>query len=177
MRDFFYNKGDVLIAILIILVAATVIYFRVGIVMGNPDPGERIRDFLSSLPLPGQTVESVVPEANNGEEQGGGGTVQADGTDTAGTTDTQTSDDQPPAAEEPETDPPPSDGAEITITINAGDTASAVADKLLAAGVISDKQAFLSEVIAQKADSRLKQGTFKIPAGSTTNEIINILTG
>ena len=47
MRDFFYNKGDVLIAALIILVAACVIYIRVGIIMDYPPSGEN-----GLLPLP-----------------------------------------------------------------------------------------------------------------------------
>ena len=175
MRDFFYNKGDVLIAILIILVAATVIYFRVGIVMGNPDPGERIRDFFSSLNLPGQSGEPAVTVTEDDEEQQ---PAQPDDTDTA-TQEDQTSADEPGAqAPEPEDPaPPPSATADITITVNAGDAASTIADKLLAAGAISDKQAFLAEVEAQGAASKLKQGTFTIPAGSSISDIIKILVG
>jgi len=175
MRDFFYNKGDVLIAILIILVAATVIYFRVGIVMGNPDPGERIRDFFSSLNLPGQSGE---PAVTGTEDDEGQQPAQPDDTDTP-TQEDQTPADEPGGQDpEPEdTAPPPSASADVTITVNAGDAASTIADKLLAAGAISDKQAFLAEVEAQGAASKLKQGTFTIPAGSSISDIIKILVG
>ena len=175
MRDFFYNKGDVLIAILIILVAATVIYFRVGIVMGNPDPGERIRDFFSSLNLPGQSGE---PAVTGTEDDEGQQAAQPDDTDTP-TQEDQTPADEPGGQDpEPEgTAPPPSASADVTITVNAGDAASTIADKLLAAGAISDKQAFLAEVEAQGAASKLKQGTFTIPAGSSISDIIKILVG
>ena len=173
MRDFFYNKGDVLIAILIILVAATVIYFRVGIVMGNPDPGERIRDFFSSLNLPGQSGEPAVTVTEGDEEQ-----EAASPEDTAPPTQEDPAPVDEPAGQDNEPEeqaPPPS--ADVTITINAGDAASIIADKLLAAGAISDKQAFLAEVEAQGAASKLKQGTFTIPAGSSISDIIKILVG
>jgi len=181
MRDFFYNKGDVLIAILIILVAATVIYFRVGIVMGNPDPGERIRDFFSSLNLPGQSGEPAVAgqEDNDGQEEG----QSAQPEDTAAQTPEDPAQENPAQTDGPEgqdaepEDPAPPPSADVTITVNAGDAASTIADKLLAAGAISDKQAFLAEVEAQGAASKLKQGTFTIPAGSSISDIIKILVG
>jgi hypothetical protein len=36
IRDFFYNKNDVVVALLILLIAATVIYFRVNAIMDYP---------------------------------------------------------------------------------------------------------------------------------------------
>jgi len=178
MRDFFYNKGDVLIAILIILVAATVIYFRVGIVMGNPDPGERIRGFFSSLNLPGQSGEPAVTGTEGDEEKEAAppvNTAPPTQEDPAQENPTQTDEPSGQDAEPEDQAPPPS--ADVTITVNAGDAASIIADKLLAAGAISDKQAFLAEVEAQGAASKLKQGTFTIPAGSSINDIIKILVG
>jgi len=186
MRDFFYNKGDVLITILIVLVAATVIYFRVGVVMGDSDPGERIKNFFVTLISSSQTAEEPLPDAQAGEDGQGsaqedepGGQTETPAQDTA---DTQ-QETPPPADEDPgaQETPPPEEPdvttAGTTITINAGDSASTIADKLLSAGAITDKQAFLAEVSAQKADSRLKQGTFSIPEGSSMNDIIAILTG
>ena len=176
MRDFFYNKGDVLIAILIILIAATVIYFRVGIVMGNPDPGERIRDFISSLNLPGQSGEPAVTGTVDDEGQEGSQTAPPVDTDSPAQED-QTPADEPAAQDDEPEGQTPVTSADITITVNAGDAASTIADKLLAAGAISDKQAFLAEVEAQGAASKLKQGTFTIPAGSSISDIIKILVG
>ena len=182
MRDFFYNKGDVLIAILIIAVAIVVIYFRVGVVMGDPNPGERLKNLFSPI------IEYITGDRNaDGAESGDdaqGDTEQA--AETPAQTEPEAGSDssqgQSPAVEEPpvqeETPPvqPPGNAAEIKITINAGDAASTIADKLLEVGAISDKQAFLNEVDAQGAASRLKQGTFTIPAGSSISDIIAILT-
>ena len=74
--------------------------------------------------------------------------------------------------EEPQTSP---SGA-VQITVVAGDVAYTIADKLFNAGAITDKQAFLSDTMAQGADSKMKQGTFTIPANSSHSDIISILT-
>jgi len=183
MRDFLYNKGDVLITILIILVAATVIFFRVGIVMGNSDPGERIKILFAPLLSSGREDEDPSDVAAINEEPPANITAEEPVKAEPPAAEQPKPEEQAPVEEEPveQTKPPPEPPAAstsgATITINAGDAASTIADKLLAAGAISDKQAFLTEVIAQKADSKLKQGTFSIPAGSSVNEIIAILVG
>jgi len=184
MRDFFYNKGDVLIAILIILVAAVVIYFRVGVVMGDSDPGERLKNLFSPI-LTFITGERGSDEAASGEEgQGNNDSAAETPVQTEPNSGTEAPPEQAPATEEPAggegppvEEPPPPGAAEVKITINAGDAASTIADKLLQAGAISDKQAFLSEVDAQGVASKLKQGTFTIPAGSSIKDIISILVG
>ncbi|MDR3364624.1 MAG: hypothetical protein LBS91_06735 [Clostridiales Family XIII bacterium] len=179
MRDFFYNKSDVLIATVIILVAAFVIYTRVGVIMGYPGLGAK-----------GDGVESVSPPVYAETENGALGT---DATDAPVDGGAEAQPVQPSAepGQQPETAPlgqqpadmgqppaqPTQSAASVTITVSAGDAASAIADKLLAAGAISDKQAFLSEVMAQGADSKLKMGTFTIPAGSANADIVAILAG
>jgi len=180
MRDFFYNKGDVLIAILIIAVAVVVIYFRVGVVMGDPYPGERLKSLLSPIAAlitgdrgaedaeSADEAQPVIPAAEPPAQ-----TEQpAQEAETAVEPPAAAADPPPAAAETPPVQQP---AGEVKITVVAGDAASTIADKLLEAGAIQDKQAFLSEVDAQGAASRLKQGTFTIPAGSSINDIIKIL--
>ena len=36
-KDFFYNKNDIIIAIVILIIAAGVIYFRIQAIMNYPD--------------------------------------------------------------------------------------------------------------------------------------------
>ena len=201
MRDFLYNKGDVLIAVLIIVVAVVVIYFRVGVVMGNTDPGGELQQLITSTPQTGQTDNNASTGTVNGDASQGQagantpavtapavtGTTEDQTTQTpavTGTSDAQaTTPDQStqeviPPAQTPAAPAKPAPGTVDTqITVSAGDAASTIADKLYAAGAISDQQAFLSEVIAQKADSKLKQGTFTIPAGSSMADIVKILVG
>ena len=191
MRDFFYNKGDVLIAILIILIAAFVIYLRVGVIMDYSSTGEKGGSLLPMPPSIEEVIDSVTGSGGAGE------TAQESEDPAAGETTPNPTEVTPPAqTEEPvtpaevpaempaETTPEPqaenpaaAQGQEKEITVNAGDAASTIADKLLSAGAITDKQAFLSEVMSQGADSKLKMGTFKIPAGATHAEIIKILVG
>lgn len=35
-KDFLYNKNDIIVAIVILLVAATIIFFRIGVIMDYP---------------------------------------------------------------------------------------------------------------------------------------------
>ena len=182
MRDFFYSKGDVFIAVLIILVAVFVIYLRVGVIMGY-DPFGGAAENLLPAPSAGPAAEGTEPDstAQGPEEGDDGGGVPAigpaetdptdEGPDQAQTGSAEPADETPAQVE----DQPPATVA-MQITVVAGDAASTIADKLLAAGAISDKQAFLSDVLAQNADSRLKQGTFTIPAGASHADIIAILT-
>jgi len=185
MRDFFYNRGDILVAILIIVVAATVIYFRVGIVMGT-DPGEGLKNLFAPLFSSGQSAEETSEEAVIGDELQEEAVVPEPEQDTTGMTAAAEEDastdpiqqaEEPPTQAETPPEQPSAGAASVTITVNAGDAASTIGDKLLAAGAISDKQAFLSEVMAQGADSRLRQGTFTIPAGSAIKDIIALLVG
>jgi len=150
--------------------------------MGNSDPGERIKNLFAPLLSSGREAEEPADVAAITEEPPANITAEEPVKAEPPAAEQPKPEEQAPVAEEPavqESPPeqPPVSAAGVTITVNAGDAASTIADKLLAAGAISDKQAFLTEVIAQKADSKLKQGTFTIPAGSTVNEIIKILVG
>jgi len=179
MRDFFYNKGDVLIAVLIIIVAAVIIYFRVGVVMDS-EPGEKLKSLFAPL-ITAITGEKSPDEEPAAEEPVASEPVTPEATEPSAGTDTAQEQtpvvEEPPVQEEPPAEPPPAAAADIKITIAAGDIASTIADKLLAAGAITDKQAFLAEVDAQNAASKLKQGTFTIPAGSSAKDIVSILVG
>lgn len=37
LKDFFYNKNDIIVAVIILLVAAFVIYSRIGAIMNYPE--------------------------------------------------------------------------------------------------------------------------------------------
>ena len=185
MRDFFYNKGDVFIAVLIILVAALVIYLRVGVIMDYSPTGEKGGSMLPSI----SEILDQVTGANTDEEDQPQIENDPPVNDTPATAEEQeppAQTESPPVQADPQPDPPQdpqpenppqAQPAEIQIVVSAGDAASVIADKLLAAGAITDKQAFISDVIAQGADSKLKVGTFTIPAGSSHSDIIKILIG
>ena len=65
---------------------------------------------------------------------------------------------------------------ERNITIAAGSSASSIASSLKTQGLISDSQAFLNKIVEMKKETKLKAGSFTIPAGASMEQIINILT-
>lgn len=71
--------------------------------------------------------------------------------------------------------PTPSPVVEVTITVSPGDTAIAVADKLLEAKLIPDAQAFVSEMINSGNASNIIAKECRIRQGMSTKEIIQIL--
>ena len=181
MRDFFYSKGDIFIAVLIILVAALVIYLRVGVIMGYEPFG--ILPDKSTAPSSSVATEPENQSPAAPETDADNADVLSEPVGDDGATDQADPEEDLPAqaVQEPEQPSnteaaPEQSSGSIQITVVSGDAASTIADKLLNAGAIQDKQAFLSDVMAQNADSKMKQGTFTIPANSSHSDIIAILT-
>ena len=65
----------------------------------------------------------------------------------------------------------------FTITVERGMTATKVAERLVAAGVISDAQAFISYLRQNNLTDFINIGNFSIPEGASHKEISHILTG
>ena len=187
MRDFFYNKGDVLIAVLIILVAAFVIYLRVGVIMDySASGGSLLPNPLAALGSAADKDDDDADDVDDSADQDSVGDA-ALGVPPAEPADGGAEPAEPAADEpaeippedlqmdEPEPEPPPPP-QEVQITVSAGDNGGIIADKLIAAGLITDKQGWISDLVASGADRNVKQGTFTIPTGSSHSEIIEILT-
>lgn len=64
----------------------------------------------------------------------------------------------------------------ITITIQKGDTSTAVAANLEKAGIVSDAASFVSYLQEHGLIEELEVGTFEIPSGADMDEIAYILT-
>lgn len=63
-----------------------------------------------------------------------------------------------------------------SIVVAEGDLPPAVAKKLLAAGLIASERAFLDRLVERQLDTRLRPGTFSIPAGASLDAVIDALT-
>ena len=66
-------------------------------------------------------------------------------------------------------------GKTVTVNIPEGSGGSVIAQKLYDAGVISDKEAFATEVKRQEADSKLKSGTYVFVTGGDVAEVVSRL--
>lgn len=82
-----------------------------------------------------------------------------------------------PAATPPQAPPAAPKAAEpVSIVVAEGDLPNVVAAKLVAARVITSEQQFLNRLVERELDTRLRPGTFKIPAGAAIDAIIDTLT-
>lgn len=165
IKDLIYDFNDILVALLILAVAAGVITWKLADIMAYPEylaqqagtivaskPTEEPID-MSDVDL---TIDDTVVDINTNIEDANS---EAIGTET------------PTPAEEQ----PAAATTETKITIPSGSYASKIAQILFDAGLVSSTDDFLKELTAEKADTKLKAGTFTIPAGSTMEEIIAIL--
>ena len=65
---------------------------------------------------------------------------------------------------------------DVSFTVSANQSAQAIGQALASAGLVTDSQTFINAVNAAGAATRLKVGSFTIPAGSTPEQIVAILT-
>lgn len=123
LKDFLYNKNDIIIVLIILTIASFIIYTRIDAIMDYPEK------------LAKQTAA----------------------TETESITQTESATEL------------------ISIKINDSDTAADVSKKLYKAKLITSASDFKEYIKSQKKESLLKAGIFKIPAGSSQEEILNII--
>ena len=172
IKDLIYDYNDIFVALLIIAVAGAIIFWRVTNIMAYPDylagkeqtqTGEvdfsevdltptEVEDFNEnpediSTETPGEEGQSgeQTPAENPSGESGGVTPVQPDA------------------------------NGKITVEIPKGSSAGGIAKILKQAGLIEDTDAFMETVEKLGATMKMKYGTYKIPQGSTAEEIIDIL--
>ncbi|MDR0853344.1 MAG: hypothetical protein LBN34_03145 [Clostridiales Family XIII bacterium] len=176
MRDFIYNKSDLLVALVIILIAGTVIFFRVNAIMDYP--AKNVGEGGSS------SNASVLPvdDKDKDKDKAAETDKKTDAKDAA--KEDSKKEDADTEKAESDSDKKTSDGdkaatstvkKDTQFTINEGEPTGTVADNLATAGLVSSKQDFLSEVMAQNADTKIRAGTFTIPRGATAADIVAIL--
>ncbi len=166
IRDIIYDYNDIFVALLIIVVAGAMLLWRVNAIMEYPE----------YLAASGETTEKT--QVENPDLSGIDLT-----TDPAISTAYNINPDDANANPEPATTPavtveptPVTPTGDVKFEVPKGSSASKIADLLRQAGLIDDQKEFLNMLTEKKADTKLKAGTFTIPAGSTVEEIITILT-
>lgn len=174
IKDFIYDKNDLLIALLIVAVAAYVILAKIDVIMAYPQTligqGETGGGNTTTTP----PVTSVNPpkagEGDGSKTQGdpGGPEQTGQAEEPAGP-----GNEIPPAGSQTTGEPAIS---QVSIYIEYGATGSEIAQLLIDSGLIDSKQVFYDAVTATGADTRLQAGNFKIPSNATPAEIIKIIT-
>lgn len=182
IKDFIYDKNDLLVALIIVALATLVIVFRVDTIMAYPSSsaGESKPPVTDVQPpdngetsMGGSDVSDDDGEAQSGGEDSTGGdgeNADGSGTDTDNGSGGQTGESQTPPDNRPQ-----GEGL-VSIYIEYGATGSDIAKLLMDAGLVKTRDDFYDAVRKAGADTKLQAGSFKIPANATPDEIIKIIT-
>lgn len=171
LRDFFYNISDILVTLLIVAAALALISWRVDAIMNygtSPDPVPQT-EISQNDDSQEQDAENTDADSTENDQQTDPEPEGDDDSDNSESSDNTNSSDTPQ-------NNAPEPGTSIRFTINSNESAYSIADKLQQAGLVADSDKFVQDVISAGADTRLKSGTFTIPAGATHAEIITIFT-
>ncbi|HKL10822.1 MAG TPA: hypothetical protein VJ990_05230 [Clostridia bacterium] len=156
LKDFLYDISDILLALFIIAIMATVISWKFAgsfeVSANIPANHENLSSFQQIETEPEQT-EPIVNE-NPSEEP------------------------EPEPEIEPETEPETEKPVVYTtVKIPSGSTGVRIAGILKDSGIIDSTTDFINRTEARGLSSKLQSGSFKIGSDMDLDEIINILTG
>jgi len=158
IKDFIYDKNDLLVAFIIVAVAAFVIALRVDIIMAYP----------LTITLDETTPDHIAVVSPNIPE-----IPQYEDPEVADDPDINQENENPPTVAQPPAD---SNIGRISIYIEYGSTGSQIAQLLINSGLIENKEDFYNAVTEAGADTKLQAGSFKIPSNATLPEIVRIIT-
>lgn len=174
LKDLFYDKNDIIVALCLVVIGAFIISTQVDSIMSYPE----------------QLADQLQQEQLQQEQQGSAAKPDGDVTATE-TPDPQIPEVQEPPVtapdpvtppvQEPEPQTPPVSNefrtaVDRTIEIPSGAYSQKIAQILSEAGVVPSQDAFLKAVSDGGLETKLKAGTFKIPAGSTLDDVVKIVT-
>ena len=161
-KDMFYNKNDIFLALVILLVAGFVIFDRV----------EAIMEYPQVLALEQEQNAAALAEQNPSAETATAPEAKPVDVPTQEETPDQT---QQPAAQQP-AQPPIQQVSKIQIDIPPGTTEATVGKMLVEKGFISDKSSFIQALEAAGKTGKVQAGKFTIPSDATMDQIIDLLT-
>lgn len=170
LKDFFYDYNDIMLAILIIIVAGFVLFFKVTELMAyspmSTGTKSRTEVDFTDVDLEQQEVENINKNPEDVDSENQEGEVQQN--------EENNQEEQKPDEKQ---DPGTAGTATDTIVeIPSGSATSKIASIIKEKGLVSDEKEFINRAVELKLDTKLKAGKFTIPAGSTLDDIIKILS-
>ncbi len=161
LKDILYDKNDLLVVVVILAIAALIIFNRVDAIMAYPQTmlAENEADKDEPVLSSDLTGNEDPQNPNTDENKPADAPSNGEGVDK-------------------NTDQTPADSSNVnySVYIEAGSTGLKIAQTLVDCGLIKDKAAFINAVTAASAENKLKAGNFIVPAGSTPAQIVQILT-
>lgn len=174
LKDFFYEVSDILLAFVIILVMSTVITWKVSDSLAFSKEKD-----TDAYPIAGShgTSEDSQPSQDASQQ------AVPENTDPSASAGSDQKSSSAPVASQSSPDSQPVVAAVapqpsvVRIDIPSGASGTGIASILKQKGLIDNSAKFIARVQELKMESKLKSGTFSIPAGTSLDEIIYIITG
>ena len=187
IKDIVYDINDVIIVMVILACAVLLIINRIEIIMAYPhgddssillaeeektktNSGRDQPDTTDSDYISDNANDASSDDNDDADSEQGEGSSDSDSYGPHENGEQQGSNMQPapPTAEQEYPYP---------IYVAFGETAAQIAQKLLDAGIINDKNDFYDAIIAAGAERKLLAGSFTIPRNSSPDDVVRILTG
>ncbi|MCL1983439.1 MAG: hypothetical protein FWG53_10205 [Clostridiales bacterium] len=184
LKDLLYDSNDILVALLVLCCAAMIITTRVNALMTYPEKTileQKSRSTNSQANEPGDNVVIV-----SGDEDVASAdwpddidaATLSDGAGTGADADAGTGTDADADADTgAATQPDNVQHSAFSLYIAYGESMNQVGKDLVALGFFDDTQDFFNCLDSHNAALRVQTGNFVIPAGSTKDDIIRIITG
>lgn len=151
-KDFLYDKNDIIVTLIILIIAIIIISFRVNAIMEYPNT------LLDKQSAQAQTQASSSAPAAAPAKTAESGSSQASA----------------PAAAAAE---PSSDPHVKTLTVSESDTSAAtVSADLEELGLVGSAEKFRELIKSYDAEFAIKAGTYELPESLTDKQIIEIIT-
>ena len=147
LRDFIYDKSDILVALIIISVAGVIIFSRIDAILAYP---ETYAKEAAPVVESEEPVQYEYPDPSTAENPG-----------------TPSGDAIEPGEGEPEM---------FAVYINYGESLQVIARKFVDVGLFETTEDFFTAVDAANAGTQIKTGNFIIPSDSTPEEVMAIIT-
>ncbi len=195
IKDFIYDKNDLLVALMIVALATFIIVLRVDVIMAYPSSSGTVTDSSNTENKPPLSEEISMggshsdgnDDETDGNQEGNETEGELIGEENSPEKESPGQDDAEQAGQNHEENdqpkpelPKPENPAEgeglVSIYIKSGSTGSDIAKLLINAGLIKSREEFYDAVRAAGADTRLQAGNFKIPANASPEEIVKIIT-
>jgi hypothetical protein len=165
IKDIFYDTNDLIVAAIIIILAAGLIWNRIGVILDYPSASGGVSV--------NNEAENIAADDDGAAADPDGGDAISNEGETAGGADTGGAAGSTPGGETTASAEP----TRYSLYVAYGETGAQIAQKLLDSGLINNKDEFYDALSAANAATRLQAGTFIITEGATLAEIVDILTG
>jgi hypothetical protein len=188
LKDVFYDLNDILVAMIIIAAALLVIVINIDSILAYPsDMAAEIQTPVAETPVSPVETPSDTDSAAEGDAEPTGDPTADPVSDPPDPPDVGANENIGGSQGDPVTPDPATEGGAVipstpeaptavSITIAAGSTENGIADILIEAGLIADRQEFNQAVAAAGVGGRLLAGNFSIPTNATPTEIVALLT-